>query len=88
MGGRGSFDKTTMSIPVENRKYKTLDVVDGIKIIEDFETGNGNNALQGACFVLEYFMLCDLCQVWEFRPMLSIRLIVTDSERTSVTGIY
>lgn len=23
-----------MSIPVENRKYKTLDVVDGIKIIE------------------------------------------------------
>ena len=41
MGGRGSFDKTTMSIPVENRKYKTLDVVDGIKIIEDFESGNG-----------------------------------------------
>lgn len=41
MGGRGSFDKTTMSIPVENRKYKTLDVVDGIKIIEDFETKNG-----------------------------------------------
>lgn len=30
-----------MSIPVENRKYKTLDVVDGIKIIEDFETKNG-----------------------------------------------
>ena len=41
MGGRGSFDKATMSIPVENRKYKTLDVVDGIKIIEDFESGNG-----------------------------------------------
>jgi hypothetical protein len=30
-----------MSIPVQNRKYKTLDVVDGIKIIEDFESGNG-----------------------------------------------
>lgn len=41
MGGRGSFDKSTMSIPVEKRKYKTLDVVDGIKIIEDFESGNG-----------------------------------------------
>ena len=41
MGGRGSFDKATMSIPVQNRKYKTLDVVDGIKIIEDFESGNG-----------------------------------------------
>ena len=41
MGGRGSFDRATMSIPVENRKYKTLDVVDGIKIIEDFESGNG-----------------------------------------------
>ena len=41
MGGRGSFDKATMSIPVEKRKYKTLDVVDGIKIIEDFESGNG-----------------------------------------------
>lgn len=41
MGGRGSFDETTMSIPVQNRKYKTLDVVDGIKIIEDFETLNG-----------------------------------------------
>lgn len=41
MGGRGSFDIATMSIPVENRKYKTLDVVDGIKIIEDFESGNG-----------------------------------------------
>ena len=41
MGGRGSFDKSTMSIPVENRKYKTLDVVDGIKIIEDIESGNG-----------------------------------------------
>ncbi|MBQ8655848.1 MAG: hypothetical protein IJ527_02135 [Prevotella sp.] len=41
MGGRGSFDKATMSIPVEKRKYKTLDVVDGIKIIEDFESSNG-----------------------------------------------
>lgn len=41
MGGRGSFDKATMSIPVEKRKYKTLDVVDGIKVIEDFESGNG-----------------------------------------------
>lgn len=41
MGGRGSFDKATMSIPVEKRKYKTLDVMDGIKIIEDFESGNG-----------------------------------------------
>ena len=41
MGGRGSFDKATMSIPVEKRKYKTFDVVDGIKIIEDFESGNG-----------------------------------------------
>lgn len=41
MGGRGHFDWSTMSIPVENRKYKTLDVVDGIKIIEDFESGNG-----------------------------------------------
>ena len=41
MGGRGSFDKATMLIPVQNRKYKTLDVVDGIKIIEDFESGNG-----------------------------------------------
>ena len=41
MGGRVSFDKATMSIPVEKRKYKTLDVVDGIKIIEDFESGNG-----------------------------------------------
>jgi len=41
MGGRGSFDKSTKSIPVENRKYKTLDVIDGIKIIEDFESGNG-----------------------------------------------
>ena len=41
MGGRGSFDKATMSIPVANRKYKTLDVVDGIKVIEDFESGNG-----------------------------------------------
>lgn len=41
MGGRGSFDFKTMSIPVENRKYKTLDVIDGIKIIEDFESGNG-----------------------------------------------
>ncbi len=41
MGGRGSFDKATMSIPVENRKYKTLDVVDDIEIIEDFESGNG-----------------------------------------------
>ena len=41
MGGRGSFDKSTMSIPVENRKYKTLDIVDGIKVIEDFESGNG-----------------------------------------------
>lgn len=41
MGGRGSFDEATMSIPVQNRKYKTLDVVDGIKIIEDFESGNG-----------------------------------------------
>lgn len=41
MGGRGSFDKTTMSIPVENRKYKTLDIVEGIKVIEDFESGNG-----------------------------------------------
>ena len=40
MGGRGSFDKTTMSIPVENRKYKTLDVVDGIKIIEYIDGGN------------------------------------------------
>jgi hypothetical protein len=35
MGGRGHFDWSTMSIPVENRKYKTLDVVNGIKIIED-----------------------------------------------------
>lgn len=41
MGGRGSFDILTMSIPVESRKYKTLDVIDGIKIIEDFESGNG-----------------------------------------------
>ena len=41
MGGRGAFDICTMSIPVENRKYKTLAVVDGIKIIEDFESGNG-----------------------------------------------
>ena len=41
MGGRGSFDTKTMSIPVENRKYQTLDVIDGIKIIEDFESGNG-----------------------------------------------
>lgn len=41
MGGRGSFDKATMSIPVENRKYVTLDVVDGIKIIADLESGNG-----------------------------------------------
>jgi hypothetical protein len=41
MGGRGSFDRATMSIPVENRKYNTLDVVDGIKIIEDYESGNG-----------------------------------------------
>ena len=41
MGGRGSFDEATMSIPVEKRKYKTLDVVDGIKVIEDFESGNG-----------------------------------------------
>ena len=41
MGGRGSFDYSTMTIPVQNRKYKTLDVVDGIKVIEDFESGNG-----------------------------------------------
>ena len=38
MGGRGHFDWSTMSIPLENRKYMTLDVVDGIKIIEDFES--------------------------------------------------
>jgi hypothetical protein len=41
MGGRCSFDYNTMSIPVQNRKYKTLDVIDGVKIIEDFESGNG-----------------------------------------------
>ena len=41
MGGRGSFDRATMSIPVEKRKYRTLEVVDGVKIIEDFESGNG-----------------------------------------------
>lgn len=41
MGGRGSFDKATMSIPVENRKYRLLDIWNGIKIIEDFESGNG-----------------------------------------------
>ena len=41
MGGRGSFDYSTMTISVQNRKYKTLDVIDGIKIIEDFESGNG-----------------------------------------------
>ena len=42
MGGRGSFDKATMSIPVEKRKYKTLDVVDGIKIIEDKQKINND----------------------------------------------
>ena len=41
MGGRGSFDESTMSIPVENRKYETHDVIDGIRIISDFESGNG-----------------------------------------------
>ena len=44
-------------------------------------------ALQGAFLVLKYVLLCDLCQVWEFRPMLSIRLIVTGYMR-SVTRIY
>ena len=41
MGGRGSFDKSTQSIPIENRKYRTLAIVDGVKIIEDVESGNG-----------------------------------------------
>lgn len=41
MGRRGDFDKATRSIPVENRKYRTIEVVDGIKVIEDYETGNG-----------------------------------------------
>ena len=26
---------------MENRKYKTLAVIDGVKIIEDYESGNG-----------------------------------------------
>lgn len=41
MGGRGSFDSLTQSIPVEKRKYKELDVIDGIKVIADFESKNG-----------------------------------------------
>lgn len=41
MGGRGSFDTETQSIPVENRKYKELDVIDGIKVIEHTEIKNG-----------------------------------------------
>lgn len=41
MGGRGSFDPKTQSIPVENRKYKELDVIDGVKVIEHTEIKNG-----------------------------------------------
>lgn len=41
MGGRGSFDVMTQSIPVENRKYTTLDVLNGVKVIQDIESGNG-----------------------------------------------
>lgn len=41
MGGRGSYDPVTQSIPVENRKYREMDVIDGIKIISDIESKNG-----------------------------------------------
>ncbi len=41
MGGRGSFDAETQTIPVENRKYRELDVIDGIKVIENTERKNG-----------------------------------------------
>ncbi len=41
MGGRGTYDLESQSIPVENRKYITLDVIDGIKVIADYITKNG-----------------------------------------------
>ncbi|MGN0222850.1 MAG: hypothetical protein ACI4AM_02360 [Muribaculaceae bacterium] len=41
MGGRGSFDFTTNSIPLENRQYVYLDSFNGIKIIKGITIKNG-----------------------------------------------
>lgn len=41
MGGRGSYDPKTGTIPVENRKYRQIGTFNGIKIIESDHFKNG-----------------------------------------------
>lgn len=41
MGGRGSFDKDTQSIPLENREYTEIGRIGDIKVIEGISTLNG-----------------------------------------------
>ena len=41
MGGRGSFDKATQSIPLENREYREIGRIGDIKVIEGIKTTNG-----------------------------------------------
>lgn len=41
MGGRGSFNKISDNIPIENRQYRQIGFLNGIKIIEGITIKNG-----------------------------------------------
>lgn len=41
MGGRGSFDHSSGTIPIEHREYVEIGTIEGIKIIEGISTKNG-----------------------------------------------